>query len=72
MGPHVVVVSSPRFDRDLGARVRLPFFSGHLFQDVDVQRQTGHQLLQPAILVLELPQPLTSAGSNVPKCFRHP
>ena len=37
---------------------RSPFLSGHLFQDVDVEREVGHELLQAAVLLIELAQPL--------------
>jgi uncharacterized protein YjbJ (UPF0337 family) len=49
--------------------VRLPFFSSHLFQDVDVERQVGHDLLQPAILLLEVPEPFHIGGLQRAEVF---
>ena len=41
-----------------GARVRLPFFSRDLLEDVDLQVPVRHHLLQAAVLLLELAQAL--------------
>jgi hypothetical protein len=53
-----------------GARVRLPFFSRDLLEELDLQIALRHELLQPAVFVLEVPQPPTSRGSKVPNRFR--
>ena len=36
--------------------MRLPFFSGDLLEDVDLQIAIGHHFLQPTVFLLELPE----------------
>jgi hypothetical protein len=42
--------------------VRRPFFSRDLLQDIDLEVPIGDHLLQPAVLLLELPQPFDVSG----------
>jgi hypothetical protein len=53
------------------ARVRLPFFSGDLLENVKLQIAVQENLLQTAAFLLQLAQPF-SVGSSEPKCFRYP
>jgi hypothetical protein len=50
-----------------GARVRLPFFSRDLLQDVDLEIPIRDHFLQPAVFLLELPQPLHVGGLQAPE-----
>ena len=51
--PRLVASRRPRY-REHGARVRRPFFSRDLLEDVDLQIAVRHHLLQAAVLLLEL------------------
>src|SRR3954469_14222904 len=50
--------ASPHTRPAAGARVRLPFFSGDLLEDVQLEIPVREDLLQAAVFLLQLAQPL--------------
>src|SRR6185437_6856396 len=52
-----------------GAHVRLPFFSGDLLEDVDLEVSVRDHLLQPAVFLLELPEPFHVARLQAAEVF---
>src|SRR5687768_15640298 len=46
---------------------RLPVFSRDLFHDLDLEVTLGDQLLQPAVLLLQLAQPFDVRGLQLPE-----